>query len=105
MDEMLSGRTSLISLPNISVWNTSSLQSLNEMFLGCKSLTSFPQLTAWDRSNVKDMVGIFNDFNTSIIPELNISSKLENESFLESINFRQLWSKINEENLEDANYS
>ena len=103
MDEMFSGCTSLISLPNISVWNTSSLQSLNEMFLGCKSLTSFPELTAWDTSNVKDMVGIFNDFNTSITPELNISAKLENESFLESINFRQLWSKINEENLENEN--
>ena len=105
MDEMFSGCTSLVSLPNISVWNTSSLQSLNEMFLGCKSLTSFPELTAWNTSNVRDMVGIFNECNTSIIPELNISAKLENESFLKPINFRQLWSKINHENLENANYS
>ena len=105
MDEMFSGCTSLMSLPNISVWNTSSLQSLNEMFLGCRSLTSFPELTSWNTSNVRDMVGIFDDHNTSITPELNITSKLENESFLELINFRQLWSKINEENLENENYS
>ena len=105
MDEMFSGCTSLISLPNISVWNTSHLQSLNEMFLGCKSLTSFPELTAWNTSNVRDMVGIFNDCNTSITPELNITAKLENESFLKTINYRQLWSKIYGENLQNANYS
>ena len=94
MDEMFSGCESLISLPNISIWNTSNLKSLNEMFLGCKTLTSFPELTNWDTSNVTDMVGIFNDCNISITPNINISPKLENESVEKYINYQQVWSKI-----------
>ena len=105
MDEMFSGCVSLISLPDISIWNTSHLKSLNEMFSGCKSLTSFPELSAWNTSNVTDMIGTFTDCDVAITPELIISSGLENESSLKSINYHQLWTKIYCDNDQNINYN
>jgi surface protein len=96
MDEMFSNCESLTSLPNISVWDTSQLKSLIDMFSGCKSLTSFPKLTAWNMSKVINMEGIFNKCNRAIIPDINIQEQLENDTFLKSINYRQLLSKIYE---------
>ena len=85
MDEMFSGCESLISLPNISVWDTRKLKALNEMFFGCKSLTSFPELTAWNTSSVNDMTQIYNERIDFITPEIKILSTIENDSFLKSI--------------------
>ena len=37
----------LISLPNISKWNTYNLFVKNDMFHGCYSLISLPNLSNW----------------------------------------------------------
>ena len=103
MDELFSGCKSLTSLPNISVWDTSSLKSLNEMFRGCKSLTSFPEIRAWNISKVTDMIEVFKDCNINIAPDITISSKIK-KSFLNTINYKQLQTKIYEKSLEKINY-
>jgi len=54
---MFSGCKSLLSLSDISQWNTSTVTNMSNMFYGCKSLTSLPDISHWDTSNVTDIVG------------------------------------------------
>ena len=55
MREMFSGCKSLISLPDLSKWNTSNVNAMNLMFDGCNSLISLPDLSKWNTSNVDDI--------------------------------------------------
>ena len=48
MKSMFSGCESLISLPDISKWNTGNVKSMENMFSGCKSLISLPDLSKWN---------------------------------------------------------
>ena len=50
---------SLTSLPDISKWNTSSVTNMSGMFLGCISLTSLPEISKWNTSNVTHMNVMF----------------------------------------------
>ena len=45
MYDMFSGCSSLISLPDISKWNTSHAINILEMFSGCISLISLPDIS------------------------------------------------------------
>ena len=56
---MFYGCKSLISLPDISIWNTSNVKSISGMFYGCNSLISLPDISKWNTSNVKDMSNLF----------------------------------------------
>ena len=49
---MFSGCSSLISLPNISIWNTSKVTRIDSMFYGCSSLAFLSDISIWDISNV-----------------------------------------------------
>ena len=49
---MFSGCSSLISLVDISKWNTSKITRMDSMFYGCSSLISLPDISLWDISNV-----------------------------------------------------
>ena len=40
--------SSLISLPDISKWNTKNVLAMCEMFKDCSSLTSLPDISKWD---------------------------------------------------------
>ena len=50
---------SLTSLPDISKWNTSNVTNMSGMFLGCISLTSLPEISKWNTSNVTHMNVMF----------------------------------------------
>ena len=45
MSYMFYGCKSLLSLPDISKWNTSSVDDMRRMFYGCKSLSSLPDIS------------------------------------------------------------
>ena len=47
------------SLPDISNWNTSNVESMNYMFYECSSLESMPDISKWNTSNVKYMNSLF----------------------------------------------
>ena len=51
---------SLLSLPDISKWNTSNVNEMNSMFSKCNSLISLPDISKWNTSNVTDMSDMFN---------------------------------------------
>ena len=71
MREMFSFCNSLISLPDISKWNTSNVYNMNGMFSFCNSLISLPDISKWDTSNVKNMVGMFSKCNSLIsLPDI-----------------------------------
>ena len=44
MDGMFTNCSSLISLPDISKWNTKNVIDLDDIFDGCLSLYSFPDI-------------------------------------------------------------
>ena len=56
---MFRGCKSLISLPDISKWNTSNVEDMDFMFDGCNSLISLPDISKWNTSNVNNMSYMF----------------------------------------------
>ena len=59
MDYMFKGCSSLISLPDISKWNTKNIYNMRSMFEGCSSLISLPDISKWGTKNVADMYSMF----------------------------------------------
>ena len=43
MHEMFYKCTSLVSLPNISKWNTDKVENMNDMFYKCDKLSNIPK--------------------------------------------------------------
>jgi len=52
MSYIFSKCSSLLSLPDISLWNTSKVTDMNNMFNGCSSLLSLPDFLILDASKV-----------------------------------------------------
>ena len=52
---------SLISLPDISKWNTSNVTNTSGMFTMCYSLTSLPDLSKWDTSKITNKNIMFDE--------------------------------------------
>jgi len=68
---MFTGCSSLISLPDLSKWNTNNVTKMIYMFRGCSSLISLPDLSKWNTNKVKNMIG--GCFNILIIPSISNS--------------------------------
>ena len=50
---------SLISLPDISKWNTNNVTNMSRMFQQCSSLLSLPDISKWNTNNITDMSSMF----------------------------------------------
>ena len=64
MSYMFSNCSSLLSLPNISVWKTNdtgNMVNMSHMFSNCYSLLSLPDISKWDMNNVIDMSYMFSN--------------------------------------------
>jgi len=71
MNEIFSNCKSLISLPDISSWDTSKVIDMNKIFYNCKSLSSIPDISKWDTSNVIYMDKMFyNCLSLSLLPDI-----------------------------------
>ena len=53
------GCKSLVSLPDISKWNTSKVTNINRVFYECCSFISLPDISIWDLLNIKNMDNLF----------------------------------------------
>jgi surface protein len=53
MKKMFFNCSSLISLPDISKWNTTNVINMKKMFYNCSSLISLPDISKWNTSNVR----------------------------------------------------
>ena len=56
--------TSLKSLPDISNWDTKSVIYMNCLFQNCSSLESLPDISKWNTQNVQNINCMFNDCNS-----------------------------------------
>ena len=59
MSFIFNGCKSLVSLPDISKWDTSNVLDMSYMFNECSLLVSLPDISKWNTSNVLDMCKIF----------------------------------------------
>ena len=64
---------SLISIADISYWNTNNIINLNYMFYNCRSLKSLPDISKWNTNKVIDISYMF--FNCSSLQNLPDISK------------------------------
>ena len=55
MSNMFCKCYSLFSLPDISKWNTENARNMSRMFYKCNSLLSLPNISKWNTSNVINM--------------------------------------------------
>ena len=51
--------SSLIFLPDISKWNTRSVENMRLMLNGCATLSIIPGISKWDTSNLIDISNVF----------------------------------------------
>ena len=69
---------SLISLPNISNWNTSNITDISYMYIfnKCFSLISLPDISNWNTTNVTKMSFMFDGLNLliSLADKLNFNT-------------------------------
>ena len=59
MNEMFYLCSSLISLPDISKWDTSNVEYMEGVFYGCESLISLPDISKWNIDKVWTLVIFF----------------------------------------------
>ena len=65
---MFSKCSSLLSLPDISNWNTNNVTNMSRMFYRCSSLSSLPDISKWN-TNDTDMSEMFSGcFSILIFP-------------------------------------
>ena len=60
---------SLISLPDISKWNTTNVTTMSYMYCNCRSLKSLPDISKWIINDELYKESIFDGCNEKIIPK------------------------------------
>ena len=111
MSHIFEGCQSLISLPDLSIWNTTNVNKMNSIFQHCKSLLSLPDISKWNIQNVQDISNLFygchslislpdiSDWNTiNIIIMYNLFRECKSLNFLPDI------SKWEISNVKDLSY-
>ena len=71
-------------LPDISKWNISNVKYMQGMLMGCKSLKKLPDISNWDTSNVIYMGGSFSD----LLPLTHLNNSNYKELFRTGMFFR-----------------
>ena len=61
MSRMFYDCISLLSLPDISKWNTINVINMSDMFSCCSSLSSLPDISKWNTNNVNNMSRMFDN--------------------------------------------
>ena len=85
MRRLFSGCYSLISIPDISKWNTSNVTDMGGLFEECNSLISIPYISKWNTSNVINISFMFNKCNSLIsLPDISqwVTSNITDISFM-----------------------
>ena len=96
ISEMFCNCLSLLTLPNISKWNTKNVKVMNYIFFGCSSLLNLPDINNWELDNVSEK-NISEILRNSESSSNDISSTINNNS-----SFLNSTSQISENNLENS---
>ena len=68
-NDLFDGQKNLISLPDISKWNTTNVKDMSHMFSNCSSLISLPDISKWKLNKQLDKYYMFKGCDERIIPE------------------------------------
>ena len=85
MSYMFSDCTLLKSLPDISKFDTSNVTDMSFIFSGCKSLLSLPDISKWNISKLHNISNMFSDCSSlETLPDISNwnTSKIRNMSYL-----------------------
>ena len=70
---MFDGCSALKCLPNISKWSFYYITDMNHLFCGCRNLESLPDISKWDTKNVTNMSYMFyNCSSLKSLPDISI---------------------------------
>ncbi len=70
MERIFAGCSSLVSLPNISKWNTKNIIYMGFAFSNCVSLSSIPDISIWNTDSIILVHYMFYDcLSLTLIPE------------------------------------
>ena len=115
ISEMFYECSSLISLINISKWNTIKITNMSYLFYGCSSLLTLPDISKWNTINVTDMSNMFSGCSSlKYLPDIskwnikntkNISNMFFNCSSLISLPDISKWNTINLVNISNIFYN
>ena len=71
MSHLFYNCNSIISLPDITQFDTSNIINMSYAFFGCNSLKSLPHISKWNTSNAKNMSNIFGECDSIIsLPDI-----------------------------------
>ena len=71
MSHLFEGCNTLLSIPNISKWNTSNVTNISYSFFNCKSLVSLPDISKWNTLLINDMSFLFgNCYSLKSLPDI-----------------------------------
>ena len=71
MNHLFYNCKSLITLPDITNFDTSNVINISFIFYGCNSLTSIPDISKWNTSNFNDMSNIFGECSSlKLLPDI-----------------------------------
>ena len=115
MSEIFYNCLSLLSLPDISKWNTNNVNNMSYMFYNCSSLSSLPDISKWNTNNVKDMSYMFSGCEIlNTLPDIskwnissinNMNNMFENCKSLTSIPDISKWDVSMDKNEKNINIS
>ena len=96
--------SSLITLPDLSKWNTENIKNITGMLNGCSSLISLPDISKWDLK-IGIIDSIFNGCSSLIsIPELIYSDISIFNNCFSLLNMPKISESIQIENIQPNNY-
>ena len=60
----------LLSIPDIFMWDTSSIYNMEYLFYGCRALSSFPKIDYWNTKKVTSMKYMFGKTYLKSLPDI-----------------------------------
>ena len=86
MKEMFYGCSNLVSLPDLSNWNINNVEVINSLCENCSSLTSLPDISKWNMNNITDISNLFRGcFSLISLPDLKKWKRLKDIIFGNSL--------------------
>ena len=85
MNHMFQECLSLVSLPDISEWNTKNVKDMSYVFYKCSSLIFLYGISEWNTNNVKDMTYMFGECSSLVtLPNISkwVTNNVNNMSFM-----------------------
>ena len=85
ISSLFDGCSSLISLPNLSKWKLNTCEQMSSVFRGCSSLISLPDISGWIINNVQDFPELFKGCSSLVsLPDIS-KWNTENIHFMDAL--------------------